>query len=34
VHSLAVDSKHHRLYAPEQEENGKPVSKMMIYDEQ
>jgi len=32
VHSLAVDAKNRRLYASEQEENGKPVSKMIIYD--
>ena len=27
VHSLAVDAKTHRVYAPEQEENGKPVAR-------
>jgi DNA-binding beta-propeller fold protein YncE len=32
VHSLAVDSENHRVYAPEQEEDGKPVSRMIIYD--
>ncbi len=32
VHSLAVDIKTHKVYAPEQEENGKPVSRMIIYD--
>jgi DNA-binding beta-propeller fold protein YncE len=32
VHSLAVDEKTHRVYAPEQEENGNAVSKMMVYD--
>jgi DNA-binding beta-propeller fold protein YncE len=32
VHSLAVDKFTHRVYAPEQEENGKPVSRMVIYD--
>lgn len=31
VHSLAVDPNTHRVYAPEQEENGKPVSRMVIY---
>ena len=32
VHSLAVDPLTHRVYAPEQQENGKPVSKMIIYE--
>jgi DNA-binding beta-propeller fold protein YncE len=32
VHSLAVDANTHRLYAPEQEEGGKPVSRMIVYD--
>jgi hypothetical protein len=32
VHSLAVDLITHRVYAPEQEEEGKPVSRMIIYD--
>jgi DNA-binding beta-propeller fold protein YncE len=32
VHSLAVDKNTHRVYAPEQEEDGKPVSRMVIYD--
>lgn len=32
VHSLAVDAKTHRVYAPEQEENGQPVSKMIVYE--
>lgn len=32
VHSLAVDEKTHRLYAPEQEENGKPVARMIVYE--
>lgn len=31
VHSLAVDPTTHRVYAPEQQENGKPVSRMVIY---
>ncbi|MHB8301395.1 MAG: YncE family protein [Acidobacteriaceae bacterium] len=31
VHSLVVDPVTHRVYAPEQEENGKPVSKMIVY---
>jgi hypothetical protein len=32
VHSLAIDTATHRIYAPEQEEDGKPVAKMAIYE--
>lgn len=32
VHSIAVDEQTHRVYAPEQEENGRPVSRMIIYE--
>jgi len=32
VHSLAVDRVSHRVYAPEQEEQGKPVSRMVVYE--
>jgi len=32
VHSLAVDPATHRVYAPEQEEDGKPVARMVIYE--
>jgi hypothetical protein len=32
VHSLAVDEYTHRVYAPEQEEEGKPVSRMIVYE--
>ena len=32
VHSLAVDPETHRVYAPEQQENGKPVARMVIYE--
>jgi DNA-binding beta-propeller fold protein YncE len=32
VHSLAVDLETHRVYTPEQEENGKPVARMIVYD--
>jgi YVTN family beta-propeller protein len=32
VHSLAVDIRTHRVYAPEQEEDGRPVSRMVVYD--
>jgi DNA-binding beta-propeller fold protein YncE len=32
VHSLAVDPETHRVYTPEQEENGKPVAMMVVYE--
>lgn len=32
VHSLAVDTATHRIYAPEQEENGVPVARMIVYE--
>jgi DNA-binding beta-propeller fold protein YncE len=32
VHSLAVDPKTHRVYAPEQEAEGKPVARMAVYE--
>lgn len=32
VHSLAVDSRTHRVYTPEQEEDGKPVARMVVYE--
>jgi DNA-binding beta-propeller fold protein YncE len=32
VHSLAVDVETHRVYAPEQEESGRPVARMVVYD--
>jgi hypothetical protein len=32
VHSLAVDAKTHRVYTPEQEEDGKPVARMVVYE--
>src|SRR5207245_3081036 len=32
VHSLAVDAATHRVYAPEQEEDGRPVARMIVYD--
>lgn len=34
VHSLAVDFETHKVYAPEQEEDGKPVARMVVYDAQ
>jgi DNA-binding beta-propeller fold protein YncE len=32
VHSLAVDTATHRVYAPEQRENGRPVARMIVYE--
>ena len=32
VHSLAVDTETHRVYAPEEEEDGKPVARMVVYE--
>jgi hypothetical protein len=32
VHSLAVDLATHRVYAPEQEERGTPVARMVVYE--
>jgi len=32
VHSLAVDVTSHRVYTPEQEENGQPVARMIVYE--
>ena len=32
VHSLAVDKETHRVYTPEQEEGGKPVARMVVYE--
>jgi hypothetical protein len=32
VHSLAVDPDTHRVYAPEQEADGKPVARMVVYE--
>jgi DNA-binding beta-propeller fold protein YncE len=32
VHSLAVDTATHRVYAPEQEDNGQPVARMIVYE--
>lgn len=32
VHSIVVDQQTHRVYTPEQEEDGKPVAKMVVYD--
>ena len=32
VHSLAVDASTHRVYAPEQEEDGKPAARIVVYE--
>jgi len=32
VHSLAVDPETHRVYTPEQEEDGKPAARMVVYE--
>jgi YVTN family beta-propeller protein len=32
VHTVVVDLKTHKLYTPEQEEDGKPVARMVVYD--
>lgn len=32
VHSLAVDTVTHRVCAPEQQENGEPVARMIVYE--
>ena len=32
VHSIAVDPRIHRLYAPEEQEGGKPVARMIVYE--
>jgi DNA-binding beta-propeller fold protein YncE len=32
VHSLAVDASTHRVYAPEQEEDGQPVARIIVYE--
>jgi DNA-binding beta-propeller fold protein YncE len=32
VHSLTFDKFTHKVYVPEQEEDGKPVSRMIVYD--
>lgn len=32
VHSLAVDSATHRVYAPEEQENGHGVARIIVYE--
>lgn len=32
VHSIAVDQATHRVYTPEEQEDGRPVAKMVVYE--
>jgi len=32
VHSLAIDPSTHRVYAPEQEEDGRPAARIVVYE--
>ena len=32
VHSIAVDTQTHRIYAPEQEQDGIPVARLVVYE--
>src|SRR5437667_7666255 len=32
VHTVAVDLQTHKLYTPEQEEDGRPVARMVVYE--
>jgi hypothetical protein len=32
VHALALGLETHRVYTPEQEDDGKPVARMIVYD--
>jgi hypothetical protein len=32
VHSLAIDPNNHRIYAPEQEENGAPAARIAVFE--
>jgi DNA-binding beta-propeller fold protein YncE len=32
IHSLAVDPKTHRVYAPAEQDNGRPASKMFVFE--
>ncbi len=32
VHSLAVDPEKHRVYTPEEQENGHGVARMIVYE--
>jgi len=32
VHSIAIDPRTHRVYAPEEQENGRPVARIIVYE--
>jgi len=32
IHSLAVDGRTHRVYAPAEQEKGRPTSKMFVFE--
>ena len=32
VHSLAVDARTHRVYAPEEQADGRPVARLAVYE--
>jgi hypothetical protein len=32
IHSLAVDPRSHRMYAPAEQEGGRPASKMFVFE--
>jgi DNA-binding beta-propeller fold protein YncE len=32
VHSIAIDPETHRVYAPEEQEDGKPVARMIVFE--
>ena len=32
AHTLAVDQETHRVYTPEQQADGKPVARMIVYE--
>ncbi len=32
VHSLKVDPQTHRVYAPEEQEDNRPVARMVVYE--
>ena len=32
VHSLAVDTRTHRLYAPEEQHDGRPAARIVVYE--
>jgi DNA-binding beta-propeller fold protein YncE len=32
VHSIAIDHPTHRVYTPEEQEQGKPVARMIVYE--